>query len=164
VPRKLLARGAAIALTAVAIGCGGNDDEPAATTETPGPLTRADFIEEADLICQTTDRQIEAAGDDLVADLPPRETPSDAQVRRFALGTLIPRLEEEIRAIRALGIPPGDEKKVEEILAATRQGIAQIKRQVREDPQALRQGANPPAIDRANKLARDYGSFECGTR
>jgi hypothetical protein len=70
---------------------------------------------------------------------------------------VIPALEAEVRAIRALGAPAGDERRVEAILAATERGIEQI----RADPVGVLDGP-PPALREAGRLARAYGSAECG--
>ena len=70
---------------------------------------------------------------------------------------IVPRIQNEITAIRALGAPEGDEKEVEAILRATEDGVREIKR----DPEGIVDG--PPAgLRRAGDLATRYGSQECG--
>ena len=64
-----------------------------------------------------------------------------------------------MRAIRALGAPAGDEATVERILRATERGIAQIE----ADPEGAIEGP-PPGLREAGRLARRYGSQECGAR
>ena len=113
-------------------------------------------MREADRICFSGDSRIEAAADDLLAS---GSDPSPAQVRRIALGIVVPGLEAEVRAIRALGAPPGDEATVEGILAATERGIAEIE----ADPAQVERGP-PPALVEAGRLARRYGSEQCGAR
>ena len=72
----------------------------------------------------------------------------------------MPALEAEVRAIRALGAPAGDEAQVEAIVAATEEGIEQM----RADPVAVIDRGPPAAFRRAGRLARAYGSQECGLR
>jgi hypothetical protein len=135
-------------------GCGG--DGETTTTTTSAPLTKAEFLRQADQICLSGDTRIEAAADDLLAAEP---EPPPAQVRRIALRIVVPGLEAEVRAIRALGAPAGDEAAVERILRATERGIAQIG----ADPEGVISG--PPAgLLEAGRLARRYGSEECGAR
>jgi hypothetical protein len=138
-------------------GCGGDgsDDDGFA----PGlsrPRDKFDFLAEANRICQSTNARIEAAADDLAAG--PRD-PAPAQVRRVVIGVAIPALEAEVRAIRALGAPAGDEREVAAIIDATERGIAQI----RADPAGVLDGP-PPALREAGRLARAYGSAECDVR
>ena len=119
-------------------------------------ITRPEFLREADLICHSTEARIEAAADDIVT--APGE-PDPAEVERVARSIVIPALETEVRAIRALGAPEGDERQVDAILAATERGIRAIER----DPRNLLDGA-PRELRRAGQLARGYGSEQCGFR
>lgn len=155
--RRVLSRCAACAaplLVFLAPGCGGGD-EPEAGTTTNAAATKPEFLARADEICLSIETQIEAAGDDLF-NAPGR--PDPAEVREFAFDVAIPKLREEVEAIRTLGVPPGDEQPIEEILAATELGVEQIRR----DPQILVSSA-PPALREAGRLARRYGSRECGS-
>lgn len=150
---SLGAAGAALVLVLAAFGCGGDEDsQPSATT---GAATRSEFLTRADAICLSIETQIEAAGDDLFS-APGR--PDPAEVREFAFDVAIPKLAEEVEAIRALGVPPGDDRPIEAILVAAELGVEQIRR----DPQILVSAA-PPALREAGRLARRYGSSECGS-
>jgi hypothetical protein len=150
-----VALSAPLLLALFVLGCG-DDEEVSSTTTTSEPLTRAEFVRQADQICLSGDSQIEAAGDDLLAS---GEKPSPADVRRIALRIVVPGLEAEVRAIRALGAPPGDEAEVGRILSATERGIAQIE----ADPERAIEGPTP-GLREAGRLARRYGSVECGAR
>ena len=147
----------ALALAAVALaGCGADDDEGGFSPVVSDPLSKVEFLRQADEICISTESRIEAAADDLVAG---RGDPRPAEVEKVALGVVIPALESEVAAIGALGAPEGDEDQVEAILAATEAGIEQIE----ANPRDLVDGP-PPALRRAADLARAYGSQECGIR
>jgi hypothetical protein len=138
-----------------AAGCGG-DDETTTTTATAQALTKAEFLRQADQICLAGDTRIEAAADDLLAR---GGEPPPAEVRRIALRIVVPGLEAEVRAIMALGAPAGDEATVERILRATERGIAEIE----AEPERAIEGP-PPGLRKAGRLAREYGSRECGAR
>jgi hypothetical protein len=145
-------------VTSVALaGCGGggsgDDTYPAGVSR---PLAKVEFLAEADRICHSTNARIEAAADDLATG--PSE-PSPAEVRRVVIGIAIPALEAEVRAIRAIGVPKGDDREVAAIIAATEEGIEQI----RADPEGVLDGP-PPALRRAGRLALAYGSAECDVR
>ena len=153
---RLAASFAALAVAATA-GCGGGDEGngdgefPSGVSQ---PQTKVEFLREADRICFSTEQQIEAAADDLLAE---RGGVDPAEVERVALEIAVPALETEVRAIRAIPVPDGDQVEVEAILAATEEGIAEIE----ADPRALSDGP-PPSLRKAERLARSYGSQQCG--
>ena len=150
------ARLAALAALAL-VGCGGGEsDDDVFPPGVARPLDKVEFLAEADRICHSTNARIEAAADDLAAS--PTD-PTPAEVRQVVIGVAIPALEAEVRAIRAIGAPTGDEREVAAILAATEEGIEQI----RADPAVVLEGP-PPALRRAGRLAREYGSAECDVR
>lgn len=137
-------------------GCGDGgapDTYPAGVSR---PIAKVEFLREADRICESTNARVEAAADDLVGG---RHDPPPAQLRRIVLGIVIPALETEVRAIRSLGAPAGDEQRVEAIVAATERGIEQI----RADPASVLDGP-PQALREASRLALAYGSSSCDVR
>ena len=148
----------ALAVLVLALaGCGGGEsDDDTYPAGVSRPLDKVEFLAEADRICASTNARIEAAADDLATG---RADPPPAEVRRVVIGVAIPALESEVRAIRSIGVPAGDEREVEAIIAATEEGIEQI----RADPQGVLEGP-PPALRRAGRLARAYGSAECDLR
>jgi len=153
--RRGLSRTAALVLLALLIpGCG-SDDAPAPAEPTAAASSKPEFLARADEICLSIETQIEASGDDLF-NAPGR--PKPATVGEFAFDVAIPKLREEVEAIRALGVPAGDDEQVEAILAAAERGIEQIRR----DPDVLVSSA-PPGLREAGRLARRYGSRECGS-
>jgi hypothetical protein len=137
-------------------GCGGDEEPADFSPVVVEPLSKVEFLREADRICFASEARIEAAADDLVAG---NREPRPAEVERVAIGVVVPALESEVRAIRALGAPEGDERQVEAILAATEEGIAAIER----DPRGLLDGI-PAPLGRAQRLAEAYGSRQCGFR
>lgn len=144
-------------LCALALGCGGGDASTTiAEPEPEAPLPKDEFVRQADAICLSGDSRIEAAADDLAAS---GQRPSPAEVRRIALEIVVPGLEAEVDAIAALPPPEGDERRVEAILDATREGIAQIE----ADPAGVLSGP-PRGLVEAGRLARAYGADECGVR
>ncbi len=151
-PRSALA----CACAALALASCGGDEAQTTTAAEPPPPTRQEFLFEADRICFAAESQIEAAADDLVTG---DERPEPAEVRRIADTIVVPQLRSEAKAIRLLEPPPGDEKEIERILEATERGADQIE----ADPVATIDGV-PPALRQAERLARAYGSQECGIR
>jgi hypothetical protein len=135
-------------------GCGGGDADQGFAPGVSQPIAKVAFLVEADRICHSTNARVEAAADDLVST---GHDPPPAQVRRVVIGVAIPALEAEVRAIRALGSPTGDAREVGAIIDATERGIAEI----RADPVTVLDRP-PPGLRQAGRLARAYGSRECG--
>jgi hypothetical protein len=143
-------------LAAAAAGCGSDDEPGDFSPVVSDPLSKVEFLREADRICFASEARIEAAADDLVTG---GSEPEPSEVERVAISIVVPALESEVRAIRAIGAPEGDEQQVDAILAATEQGIAAIER----DPRGLLDGV-PAPLTRAQRLAEAYGSRQCGFR
>ncbi|MDQ3759891.1 MAG: hypothetical protein M3331_08135 [Actinomycetota bacterium] len=153
---RLAQAGCLVFLSVAFASCGGEDEEGGFSPVVSEPLSKVEFLQQADQICASTESQIEAAADDLLTgkgDPPPEE------VERVALDLVVPALETEVSAIGALGAPEGDEEKVQAILDATEAGIAEIE----ADPRALLDGV-PESLQEAEQLAREYGSRQCGIR
>lgn len=152
--RRLAAGCLAVAVLGCA-GCGGEDsDESEFSPVVSDSLSKVEFLRQADEICLASESQIEAAADDLVTS---EEPPDPAEVERVAVDIVVPSLESEVAALRALGAPEGDEERVEAILSATEEGIAAIE----DDPRGLLDGIPKPLAE-AQKLAEQYGSRQCG--
>jgi len=154
VNRDFVAIAGGLVVCLVLAGCGGDEDESEFPAGVARPQSKVEFLREADRICFSSESQIEAAADDLLAG---RGGPDPAQVEQVALKIAVPALETEVRAIRSLGAPEGDEQEVEAILAATERGIAEIE----ADPRALAE-RSPPGLRQAQRLAQRYGSRQCG--
>ena len=146
----------AFAVAAFFAGCGDDSDEGGFSPVVSEPLSKVEFLRQADEICVSTESQIEAAADDLLAG---KEEPPPSEVERIAIDIVVPALEAEVAAIEALGAPEGDEPEVKAILAATEQGIAEIE----ADPRGLVDGP-PKSLRDAATLSREYGAQQCGIR
>ncbi len=148
-----LMAGAALALGLIAAGCGGggNDDASSETgTEASADLTKAEFITEADAICQQGGDQIDAAGQAL------GKNPTPAETEAFAADTIVPNVQNQIDQVDALVPPAADQEQVDAILAAAQEGVDMIK----SDP-SLAVSGDPLSV--ANKLAQEYGLKVCGS-
>ena len=152
--RGVIAAGLVVA--ALLVGCGADEDDGGFSPIVSEPMSKVEFLREADRICVGVEAQIEAAADELVLG---SRRPDPREVERVALDVVVPALETEVAAIGALSPPPGDEARVEAILTATERGIAEVE----ANPRALIDGI-PAPLRRAQQLAQAYGSSECGLR
>jgi len=144
------------AVAALLSGCGGDEDEGGFSPVVSDPLSKVEFLRQSDEICRSAESRIEAAADDLLTQ---EGDPDPAEVERIAIDLVVPALESEVSAIGALGAPEGDEAEVQAILDATEAGIAEIE----ADPSKLLDGV-PESLQKAEMLARRYGSQQCGIR
>ena len=151
---KLLALAIA-AMAFAAAGCGGGDDTTVtagvsgATGASGAPLSKSEFITQADAICKQGNAQINQAGKQEFSG----GQPSQSELEQFYTDELIPDVQDELDQIRALPAPEGDEDQVNEILDAADQATQKIA----ADPTSA-----DTAFDQADQLAQDYGLKECG--
>jgi hypothetical protein len=142
-----------------AAGCGGSDNST--TTGASGAsgaqgaaLSKPAFIAKADAICKQGNQTINKAAHETFSQ---GQQPSSADVEKFATQTVVPSIQEQITAIRALPAPSGDEDQVNTILDAVQQDLDKVK----ADPSLLDQ-QNGAVFDKANQMAQDYGLKVCG--
>ncbi|MGB0120464.1 MAG: hypothetical protein WBP55_05880 [Solirubrobacterales bacterium] len=134
---------AAISALAVA-GCGGSDDNSDAPT-------KAEFITQADEICQTASDNLTEAQGEL------NEDSTKDDYIAFISDTYLPELKEEVGKIKDLTPPDGDEGTIDELIASLDDGIDEME----SDPGALLEEGSDP-LDQATVQAQDYGLKVCG--
>jgi hypothetical protein len=157
----------ALATGLIAAGCGDDDDDTAATTSSPTttaaatgatgatgePLSKDEFITQADAICKAGDKKIDAAAQETFSG----GQPSQAEQEQFVTEDVVPNIQEQIDGLRALTPPEGDEEEVSAILDSAQDAIDQTE----ADPGALTEGGDDP-FSEANQLAEEYGLEVCG--
>jgi hypothetical protein len=134
-------------LVAAAAGCGGSDDN------TP---TKAEFIQQADAICKKAHDKFET---DFNQAFGGNAQPSQAELNKFALSTLVPGVQGEIDDVSALQPPSGDEAEVQAIIDAVQGGVDKIK----ADPGVLSPQVKFDPQKKGHQLAKEYGMKECAT-
>ena len=122
-----------------AVGCGGDDEAE--------PLSKSDFIAQADEICKKGDTELADAATEAGLD----QNSSEDEINGFITDEVLPNIQQQADDIDALGAPEGDEDDVQAIVDALNEAIAAT-----EDDQ------NSDAFTDVNKLAQDYGLTACG--
>ena len=138
---------AAVAMAIALAGCGGSDE----STTTPEPLSKTEFIAEADQICAEANDSLEAAIDDASSS----GEPSPEVLTELIADTLLPTVQDAVDQIRALGAPAGEEEQVVEILDSFDRSIEEA----RADPEAALNSSSP--FEEAEQLAADFGLQDC---
>jgi hypothetical protein len=143
-----------LALAAATAGCGNTPTQP----YTVGPITKADLITQGDVICASSNARLITATTVYYTKhhINSLQQPTAAQTTELITLILMPIVEQQVAEIRALGSPPGDEKKVAAFLTATDQEIAVAKKH----PAKFASGKVKFA--EANKLEKKYGFKVCG--
>jgi hypothetical protein len=156
--RAIALLAAAVVLASIAAGCGGSEDGTTDTSTAPA-LTKAEFIKQANGICGRTNKQFE----DEFERFAEKETTSqsqelsNAQFREAAETLFIPIVGQQLKEVRALGAPQGDEQQVDKILSSAEKAL----QEARQDPTILFVEGDGPFAE-ANKLAGAYGLDKCG--
>lgn len=153
-----------VGLALVLAGCGGDDEgtssaPEAQSTTAVAAVTKADYITQADAICKTANDASEQASTAAVQALGTEE-PTAEQLSTIASDVVLPGLEKQLAALRALPKPSEGAEEVDAIYADLDTAIASAK----EDPSILTNGEesaeNPFAG--ANEKAVAFGMKECG--
>jgi hypothetical protein len=150
---KLIAVLAAlVAILVVVAGCGGGSDSSSSSS-----ITKAQFIKQADAICEKGDEESSEEVEKFVEDNNVNTNkPTKKQQEEVVTQVVAPNVQGQIEEIDALGAPEGDEAKIEAMVDAVEEGVEEIE----AEPTKLIEGKNPLA--KGSKLAKEYGLKTCG--
>ena len=147
-----------IAAAMLVAGCGGSDDSSSSAS-----ISKEEFITKADAICKESSKRMEKQ---LFLFLRKNRTegslrkPSVAQNEKFITTVLIPNLQREIKELKELGVPDGDEEKVDAMITALEEGL-----ETAEDETAtVAAGTSDMVFGIASRIAGEYGLETCGSR
>lgn len=136
------------------------------------PLTKEEFIEQADAICAETNELLAPIFEPVWADIEDAEETSGAGgplvFVRFdrALDEAMPHLERQLAELRALEPPAADEEFVAELLndheAALAAGAELVKAAAGGDRAAMAMLESDDPVAEADRRVRDYGMTVCG--
>jgi hypothetical protein len=145
----------ALAVALSIIGCGGSD----------ATLSKAEFIKQGDVICKKADdaelREYEKYVRANRASLS-RLSP-EAYREKLIVDLALPSTMKETEKLEALGIPSGDEEKVEAIFSGIREAIKKSEEESTRAEENLPNGSSNPSyvFNDVNRLARAYGFKQC---
>ncbi len=144
-----------LAIAVVAAGCGSSSDD---SSESTTALTKAEFIEQGDAICEKGSKQISDEAEEFAKDNDvDTSNPTDEQQEEVIATVVAPSLQTQADELSELGAPDGEEGKTAAIIDALEAGVEELE----DDPGVLLEdGAEP--LDKANELATKYGFKACG--
>jgi hypothetical protein len=139
-----------VGIALVLAGCGGGDDKG---------LSKADYIKQADAICQkgddATNKALQAALQALGTD-----KPTDEQQAKLAADVAVPNVETQLTALKALGKPKDGGDEVDAMVKALEDATAKVK----ADPTLLtNDGSSESPFADANAKAKAFGLKVCGS-
>lgn len=146
-----------LCLAAIAIaGCGSGSDESAPSSAEPQALSTAQYIKQADAICQKANDRQEANLRKALADREATGAASKSEQVSFVTSSGLPPLKEEAADLRDLGAPAGEEKKAEALITALLRAIEKIE----AAPLAFAEGKSTAFVP-VERLARELRLRVC---
>jgi hypothetical protein len=147
--------GATLMLPVLTLALGGCGSGGAESTSS---LTKAEFLKKGNAICATGGEEINKAYEEFSRKhVAGGKTPSKALLDKAAAEIVLPVREKEVRALRALGAPSGQEERVDVMLAAWEEGIEKGEK----DPNSLRKAGPEFAFYKSYSMGIDYGLKKC---
>jgi hypothetical protein len=144
-----------LVLTFAACGSGEKAEDSGSRT-----IPKAIFMKRVLAICGQANEEITRVyGRYAERPYPGGRPPTSEKMNAVAEEVVIPARRKQVRRIRALGFPPGEERQVREILAAIEEGIEEGER----DRRTLRADGVRYAFTRALELEGEYGLGACVT-
>lgn len=151
--KRYLIAGLVTALALPLGACGDDEDERVSGTDEE-IVAKADFIQAANAACEKRSEELDEKGQRIFAKYSGQADSPKAR-RELIEKVVAPAFEAEVRDLRALEPPPGDEEEVDEVITAIEEMVART----RED---LAEG-RPYPYRRTENLAAAYGLPACGT-
>lgn len=152
---RMTAWGAGALVAAVLLaGCGGDEDSAGAS------ISKEEFIAKADAICKRSNKRMEAAFGKFLKDNPGLTKPDDPKFQPLVTDVMVPSLKQEIQELRELGVPDGDEEKVDAMISALEEGLETAE----NNPQVVTGSSSDTIFGIASRIAGEYGLKTCGSR
>jgi hypothetical protein len=152
--KRYLMAGVAVALALPLGACGDDDEGGSASASDDAVIARADFIQAADAACEKRSEEMTQRAQRVVAKY--SGEPDSPKARRAVIEEAIaPGFEGEIRDLRALEPPPGDEEEIEAFITALEEMVARTRKDLAE-------GRNYP-YRKTENLGAAAGLPDCGT-
>ncbi len=147
---------ACVVFALVAAGCSSSSKSSSTSNTTTPPLTKADFVKQANDICTSYNSKISNAASGLSANS------TQAQQVDVVQNKVIPLLRQEVADLRKLTPPPADSAQVAAIFDAVASGIDAASQKLKTDP-ATALGSDYKPFAHADDLGNAYGLTVCAS-
>lgn len=136
-------------------GCGGDDDSGSSASS----ISKEEFIAKADAICKKGTGRMQTA---LLAALKDQRNitkVSTVEQEKIVTTVMVPSVSREVKELRALGIPDGDEERVDAMIKALEEGVETAER----NPEVVTNSSDA-IFGIASRIGGEYGLEACGSR
>jgi len=140
----------------VGAGCGGSGDSSSTTT---GSISKVAFIKKVDGVCQKGTERMQRAILVFLKQHKDVKRPNKAQSEKLVGSAIVPSVKTELKELKALDVPEGDEERVEAIISALEEGLETAE----ANPEAV-VASSDAVFGISGRLAGEYGAEVCGTR
>lgn len=140
---------AALVVALFMLGCGGDS----------ASISKAEFIKQAEVVCERHEKELRK---DLAAFLKQHEnvkSPTEKDVAELVDVVFSGNIEAEVKELRAIEVPSGDEKQVKALLDAREESL----KNAEANPLGLNRNAKL-MFAKSSKLAKEYGLEACSQR
>jgi hypothetical protein len=152
-PTTLIA--AVIAAALLVAGCGGSDD----SADGASAISKEEFIVKADVVCKKGTERMQAAIAKVLKDQPNITKVSKDEQEEIVTTVMVPSVSREVKELRALGVPDGDDEKVDAMITALEEGVEAAER----NPAVVTQSSDA-IFGIASRIGGEYGLTVCGSR
>lgn len=144
---------ALLAVTAVAAGCGGDDDEG---------LSKADYVKQGNAICKEFEGKVGKDAETAFAGLE-SENDLTADAAREFFDAALPKFDAAVEELDALEPPKDDEDAVQAMIDAGKSDSKKIEDAKDDDKAITGFVLNESATPEFDQKVEAYGLAECGT-
>lgn len=146
---------AAMLIVLVMAGCGGGGDSSTATVS----VSKAAFIKKVDAVCQKGTERMQRAILVFLKQHKDVQRPNKAQSEKLVGTAIVPSVKTELKELKALEAPEGDEERVDAIISALEEGLETAE----GNPEAV-VASSDAVFGISGRLAGEYGAEVCGSR
>lgn len=155
--RGTIAIAVALAVAALVAGCGGGSDS--SSSSSTGSVSKAVFVKKADAVCQKGTERMQRAILVFLKQHKDVKRPNKTQSEKLVGTAIVPSVKTEIKELKALDVPEGDEERVDAIISALEEGLETAE----NNPEAV-VASSSAVFGISGRLAGEYGAEACGSR
>jgi hypothetical protein len=143
---------AAVAAALLVAGCGGD-------SSSADSISKEEFIAKADVICKKGTERMQAAIGVVLKDQRNLAKVSKADQEKIVKTVMVPSVSREVKELRALGVPDGDDERVDAMITALEEGVETAER----NPEVVTKSSDA-IFGIASRIGGEYGLAVCGSR
>jgi len=153
--RGTIAIAVALTVAALVAGCGGGSDSSTTTVS----VSKAAFIKKVDAVCQKGTERMQRAILVFLKQHKDVQRPNKTQSEKLVGTAIVPSVKTELKELKALDAPEGDEERADAIISALEEGLETAE----GNPEAV-VASSDAVFGISGRLAGEYGAEVCGSR